>query len=620
MKKKIPFKKWPCTLGILICLFFYFSSYAHTSRPNIILILGDDVGYEIPTCNGGTSYTTPDLDKMASNGIRFTQFHASPLCSPSRFMLLTGKYNFRNYTNWGKLDTTQKTIGNMFRDAGYATACFGKWQLSGGDQSIKTFGFDHYCVWNPDGADDKGNRYKNPAIYANGSFVPDSLTLNKYGEDIFADSVINFIDRNKTKPFFIYYPMVLCHTPFSPTPDNPEYAAWNPNNPDDKSFFPSMVKYMDKKIGQVIDKVKSLGIEDNTVIIYVGDNGTTVDISSGFNGGQISGGKGATTENGTHTPLIIYGPGLIQSATVNDDLIDFTDFMPTLADMAGIAKPTTYGVLDGISFNERLKGNPGTPRDWIYCYYSPDHNNTPTNAWVQNKIYKLYDTSSTKTSFEFYNILNDVSEKSTIITLDENTRKIRQQFSDVINNIRNPHIPAPAKPVVFDITNFTARILSSIKSDSAATITGKWIMMSTSKDSLLQLKGIRIYSGSGISDYTNFVTGLKNNTTYYISDYGTNRIGSNQSEIASFTTVSGDDIFIPVLVPNPSHTYFTLSIKTLDTKPVNLKIFDTRGRIIYNTSGSPYTNYVFGNDFSKGIYLLEIIQSGKSKTLKIIKE
>src|SRR5580765_4373913 len=123
-------------------------------KPNIILILADDYGYEVPQFNGGQSYQTPNLNQMAQQGMRFTQCHSTALCSPSRFMLLTGKYNFRNYTAWGTMDTSQRTIANMLRDAGYATCIAGKWQLNGGESLIKNSGFDNYVVWEILGSDD----------------------------------------------------------------------------------------------------------------------------------------------------------------------------------------------------------------------------------------------------------------------------------------------------------------------------------------------------------------------------------------------------------------------------------------------------------------------------------
>jgi arylsulfatase A len=265
---------------------------AQSQKPNVIFILSDDIGFYTPPFNGGRSYSTPNLDTLAKQGMNFRHCYSTPLCSPSRFMLLTGKYNFRNYTHWGVMDRSQKTIGNMFKDAGYKTACFGKWQLSGGELSIHTFGFDSYCVFdatgyigNDEGSTFLGSRYKNPTIYVNGDYVDSSQTANKYGEDIFTDSVLNFITRNKSVPFFIYYPMVLGHPPFQPTPDDPVFDTWTGQS--DTSFYRSMIHYMDKKIGLILKKLKSLGIENKTVIIYVGDNGTPREIYQRTNHGII---------------------------------------------------------------------------------------------------------------------------------------------------------------------------------------------------------------------------------------------------------------------------------------------------------------------------------------------
>jgi len=402
---------------------------------NVILILGDDVGYEIPRCNGGKSYRTPNLDQMAATGTRFTQCHASPLCSPSRFMLLTGKYNFRNYAVWGMMDKNERTIADLLRDEGYKTFVGGKWQLDGGDQSIHSLGFDDYIVWLPfakQGEELTGLRYKSPHLYTNGDFLADSLTLNKYGDDIVCDSIIQFMVRSgqSGQPFFVYYPMMLCHNPFSPTPDDREFATWDANlQVSDPKFFPSMVNYMDKKIGQIIHAVDSLGIAQNTIILYLGDNGSPALITSKFENVEIKGGKGHTTEYGTHVPLLVYEPGVV-STGVNDDLIDFTDFLPTIADMGGADISNNFGTTDGVSFYPVLFGEAGTPRSWIYCYYKP-HENTVLKEWAQNINYKYYDGG------KFYDIISDVLEENPIsdssLTLDEMVAK--QQFIDVIDGM-----------------------------------------------------------------------------------------------------------------------------------------------------------------------------------------
>src|ERR1044072_1595149 len=290
-----------------------FDSYRPASKkPNIILILADDIGYEVPTYTGGLSYSTPSIDALAARGIQFTQCNVCPLCSPTRIELLTGKYGFRNYVQWGTLDRGEKTIANMLQDAGYKTCVAGKWQLGGGDEAIRGFGFDKYRVFEPFDLDQKveraenRHRYKSPHLYENGDFLPESFTKDKYADDLFADYICDFIDSNLLSPFFVYFPLSLCHKPFSPTPDDAEFAAWDPlTDSSDAVYFPSMVKYMDKKVGQIVRKINTSSLTKNTIIIFLGDNGTPPDITSIYNEMAITGGKGTSTTYGTHVPLVV---------------------------------------------------------------------------------------------------------------------------------------------------------------------------------------------------------------------------------------------------------------------------------------------------------------------------
>jgi arylsulfatase A-like enzyme len=409
---------------------------AQVKKPNIIFILGDDVGYKSLTCNGGNLYSTPLIDAMAKQGMLFTQCHATPLCSPSRQMLMTGKYNFRNYYKWGFMDATEKTFGNMMRDAGYKTGFFGKEQLSGDGSVLNSWGFDTYCAYNVTVNIPAGPKYKNPHLYTHGAFFPDSATLNEYGPDIISDSVLSFIKQNRSNPFFIYYPMLFVHTPFSPTPDDPEFAGWNPDNPSDTAFFGSMMHYMDKKVGDVIKKLKSLGLDKNTIVFFSGDNGTPHEVGDyGDDDSLILGGKESTTEAGTHVPLIAWWPGTIAAGTVNNDLIDFSDFLPTFAGIANISVPTDYGPLDGVSFAPRLTGQSGTPRNWIFYHYDYNPGISPLYRWAQTDTYKLYDTSAGK-RLRFFNIVKDVDEKHRIddTALTPKEVKIKQMLLNVINS------------------------------------------------------------------------------------------------------------------------------------------------------------------------------------------
>lgn len=414
-----------------------------TTKPNIVFILADDVGYEVPTVNGGQSYSTPNMDLMAHYGMRFTQCYAAPMCSPSRFMLTTGKYNFRNYTIWGQMDLGQRTFVNMLSDAGYDTYAAGKWQLDNGDLGVRTFGFNgSYVIFEQYEDMDRNHdadpltlgRYKSPELYANGASLPSGTTENKYCDDILVDSVVAYANRSAKKgsPFFIYYSTSLAHQPYSPTPDDPEYATWDPlKRKSDSTFYPSMVKYLDKKLGQLFRRFDSMGLAKNTVFIFVGDNGCPHAITSLYKGQEIVGGKMKTNVWGTHVPLMIYWRGVVRPNSVNRDLIDFTDFLPTLAGIANIPVPTTYGTLDGVSFYPRLRGQAGTPRDWVFCQYAPNQNGiSPIKRWTQDTTYKLYDSTG-----YFYNIYLDPSEKNRLKNLTEEQKERKAYFQSVMDTL-----------------------------------------------------------------------------------------------------------------------------------------------------------------------------------------
>ena len=201
-------------------------------RPNVIVILADDLGRECLGSYGSRSYQTPHLDALAAGGIRFTTAFATPLCSPTRAALMTGRYGFR--TGWTQLigrggedaleffdPRKEKTFGHVLRAAGYATGIAGKWQLARFDERpdhLAECGFADHCVWTWQFGGRRTSRYWDPSIWQDGKVRTD--TAGKYGPDVMADWVDWFLERNKEKPFFLYYPMVLTHGPFEPTPDS----------------------------------------------------------------------------------------------------------------------------------------------------------------------------------------------------------------------------------------------------------------------------------------------------------------------------------------------------------------------------------------------------------------
>ena len=411
------------------------------ARPNILLILADDIGYEVPAYTGGQSYTTPNINILAQNNMQFTQCQAAPNCSPSRIMLMTGKYNFRNYLDWGILDTTQYCIANMLRDAGYATCIAGKWQLDGGDASLKKAGFDKYRIFLPfnpgtTAAENAENwyRYKNPHIYENGAYLADTATRGKYADDMFVDYIKQFINNNTSKPFFVYYPLSLCHYPFVPTPDDLAYATWTPeSHVTNTIYFPSMVKYMDKKVGDLINYINTKGLSSNTIILFLSDNGTPPQIFSLFKGKLIQGGKGTTNQYGTHVPFIASWPGHITAGTINNNIINFPDFMPLLASIAGTTISSNAGIIDGVDFYPSFLDPNDIIRAWGFCQWKP-YSTSPLRRWDQTLNYKLYDSINNS---KFYNILTDTLEKLPILkkNLTANEKIIKQQLQDVLNQM-----------------------------------------------------------------------------------------------------------------------------------------------------------------------------------------
>ncbi|MEX0614078.1 MAG: sulfatase-like hydrolase/transferase, partial [Pirellulales bacterium] len=345
-----------------------------------------DLGYETIGANGGESYQTPNLDRLAATGMRFERCHVQPLCTPTRVQLMTGMYNIRNYTQFGAIDPQVTTFGHLLKDAGYATGIAGKWQLGRGKKLPQRLGFDESCLWQHTR---RPPRYANPGLEYNGE--ERDFNNGEYGPQLVNDFAIDFVTRHKDRPCFQYYPMIHTHAPYVPTPDS---AEWNAQARGDKAgrnvkHFADMVAYMDKMIGRLVAKLDELDIRDNTLVIFIGDNGTGREVVSQFKGQAYPGGKGLTTARGMHVPLIANWPRNIPAGRVNGDLIDSTDFLPTLAEAAGAEVPASLQ-LDGRSFLPQLLGKQGQPREWIYCWYAKNGGPKATAEFAMTATLKLY--------------------------------------------------------------------------------------------------------------------------------------------------------------------------------------------------------------------------------------
>lgn len=349
--------------------------------PNIILILADDFGVEGINAYGG-EYHTPHVDRLAAEGTRFDNAHAMPLCSPSRVRLMTGQENWRNYEAFGYLAPGQRTFGNVMKDAGYVTGIVGKWQLMGngfdGRVGItpEAAGFDESYLWQLQALTAKGSRYWGPTRAGNGTA---KISEEGFGPDFDSAKALDFISRHKDKPFFLYYPMVLVHNPWVQTPDSMTAEGA-------KDRFNGMVSYMDRLVGDLMARLKAEGLDRNTIVIFTGDNGTNRQITSMRDGHPVRGGKGTTAINGTHVPFIAWGPGVPQGK-VNAALVDFTDLLPTFADMAG--QPALAGKVDGVSQWPVIAGKASSARGSIFMHYAPMWQFKP-ERFAFDATWKLY--------------------------------------------------------------------------------------------------------------------------------------------------------------------------------------------------------------------------------------
>lgn len=411
--------------------------------PNIVLMMADDMGYECVGANGGL-YPTPVLDGIAKSGMRFTNCFSTPLCTPTRVQIMSGKYNFRNYTHFGYLDPTTTTFGHLLKKGGYRTCVAGKWQLNGlshnlaGNQDTQrpqALGFDQSCLWQVTQTVKSGERFADPLIEVNGRVM--GKQIGKYGPDIFSDFICDFIRKHKDEPFFCYYPMVLVHNPFVPTPNSPAWKSGNRMR-SDKRYFAEMVTYADGIVGKIIDTLHQEGLAENTLLIFTGDNGTNRSIITPTIHGPVKGAKALTIDTGIHVPMFAYWKDRIEAGTECDDLIDFTDFLPTLLEVADMELPSSDN--DGRSFLPQLLGQKGNPRDHIFCHYDPRWGpmaKTPTR-FVRDKRFKLYHDG------RLYDTKADPLEQHPVESDSDSMQQIRHRLQESLNSM--PPWPSQSQP------------------------------------------------------------------------------------------------------------------------------------------------------------------------------
>ena len=432
----------------LMMIFTGINISAKNKQPNFIFILVDDLGKEWISSYGATEVNTPNIDRVALQGIKFNKAYSMPQCTPSRVALMTGQYPYKNgwinhydVPRWGhgaKYDPDKNpAFAKELRKAGYKTCVAGKWQVNDfrlEPEAMVNAGFDDYCMWTGYESDNapSANRYWNPYIHTKAG---SKTYKGKFGPDVYSDFIINFIKKNKKQPMCIYYPMVLTHTPFVHTP----------NEPNVKTNFEkhkAMVRYTDFIVGKIVKSLDELDIRDNTYLIFTTDNGTTSAMIGKRNKVYVRGGKTYLTENGINAPFIITGPGKLKGIE-SDALVDFTDIYPTLLDLAGVKHNSGYNI-DGKSFANILSGkDKNGSRNWALSMGSHvakiGKDGRVNNYFsfrdriIRDEKHKIY-VDTLKQIYRIFDMENDPYETQNLIS-EKNMTEVLSKFQSILNDI-----------------------------------------------------------------------------------------------------------------------------------------------------------------------------------------
>jgi len=407
-------------------------------RPNIIYILADDLGYGDLSGYGQQRFTTPNLDQMAAEGIRFTNHYAgSTVCAPSRCALMTGYHTGHAWVRgnwetgphgWGaclELRPEDLTIAELLKSAGYATGAFGKWSLGIEKTTGAPWkqGFDQWFGFLNQGA---AHFYYPEYLWKNDQKV--GLTGNKdgqrqeYAHDLIIEEALRFIDANQDHPFFLYLPVTIPHAellvpedslaPFlGKFPEQPYEGTHYASQPTPSAAFAGMVTRMDRDIGRIFEKLKTLGIDENTIVMFSSDNGPHKEggHSPDFfdSNGPLRGYKRDLYEGGIRVPMMVRWPGKVKPGTVTEHPSAFWDVLPTICDLAAVKSPAG---IDGISFLPTLLGKEQPQHEYLYWEF---HENPTTDQAIRRGEWKAV-RHRPDGPIELYHLKTDPGEQQNV--------------------------------------------------------------------------------------------------------------------------------------------------------------------------------------------------------------
>jgi arylsulfatase A len=382
-----------------------------TSKPNVVVILTDDQGWGDLGIHGNPIIQTPVLDEFAQNGVQFSNFYVSPLCAPTRASLLTGRYHLRTGTRWvsdglENMNPEEVTLAEMFKEAGYATGCFGKWH-NGAHYPFhpNQQGFDEFIGF----CAGHWNNYFNTTLQRNGEAYP----TDGYITDVLTDEAIRFFKEQKDQPFFCYLPYNVPHGPFQ-VPDayfdkyyNQLDTMQNEQERNKLAAVYGMCENMDYNVGRVLAALDELQLRENTIVVFLTDNGPN---GTRYNGG-MRGVKGSTHEGGTRVPLFVQWPEGLPSGNVVNGLAAHIDVLPTLAGLCGIKLPDRE--LDGQDLSQFMQLTDSTIPDRTLFFQQSGRELTPYRGALRTNDYRLVHYPSYT---GLYNVQTDPDESEDLST------------------------------------------------------------------------------------------------------------------------------------------------------------------------------------------------------------
>ncbi|MDF2377933.1 MAG: arylsulfatase [Verrucomicrobiales bacterium] len=441
-------------------------TFSATAKPNVIYILADDLGYGDLSCYGQDKISTPNIDRLATEGLKFTaHYSGNTVCTPSRAVLMTGQHSGKVYVRGNlkgeigaALDPEMTVLPEVFKAAGYATGLYGKWGLgpthhTGADSPL-THGFDEFAAWK---SQTIAHTYYPSTWVVNGEELP--LDEGTYVHDLIMEKAMNFIESNAKSetPFFCYIPTAVPHAAMHAPAELHEkwrkkfpefdgeigkYGAGGEPCPDvvnPIAGFAAMMENLDNQVGEILDTLKELGIDGNTLVMFTSDNGAHKegghDPEFWNSSGNLRGHKRDMHEGGIRAPMLARWPGTIAPGTTTDLLSGFQDILPTVCELTGQPVPEQN---DGISFVATLKGDPEAQKKHDYLYFEFwKGRDTYFSRAVRAGDWKAYQEG--KKPLELYNLADDPYEINDLAaTLPDEVTAMKQRMADA-------HTPLPTQ-------------------------------------------------------------------------------------------------------------------------------------------------------------------------------